>query len=64
MIAAAHDRAEQRKRKGGRKKKGGADRWGPGVSGRGNKRKEKRETGRCGKRCWAGGPAGLKGKVR
>jgi hypothetical protein len=45
--SARTDGAEERKgEEGGRR---GADRWGPYVSGCGNKRKEKRETGRCGK---------------
>jgi hypothetical protein len=47
MIAAARDRAEQRKRKGGRKKKG-ADRWGLGVSDRGKKKRREEDVGRCG----------------
>jgi hypothetical protein len=51
---ARTDGAEESKgEEGGRR---GADRWGPYVSGRRNKRKEKRKTGRCGKEevgCWA-----------
>jgi hypothetical protein len=47
MIAAARDRTEQKKRKGGRKKKG-ADRWGPGVSDRGKKKRRQGDEGRCG----------------
>jgi hypothetical protein len=49
------NRAEQRKGKGGGRRRG-ADRWGPGVSDRGEKEKRKGAAGRCG---WeVSGPVG------
>jgi hypothetical protein len=54
---------KQSKGKGRKEGEGSADRWGPGVSGCGGKRKEGADVGRCGRK--VGGPwAGWAEKVR
>jgi hypothetical protein len=56
-AAAAHNWAEQRKGKGRKKGEGRADRWGPGVSGCGEKRKKDGADGALREKPrWAGGP--------